>query len=528
MTTSTVSAKLFSGNRLFSTAGFLFPASHEFLVHVNDERFTMHKTEVLIIGGGALGTAVARELSRYNVDATLVEKEVDTGWGSTKANMCIVCQGADSLEFRPEYKRTRLITESIPLMETLCSELDVPFKQTGELAVFFDGEGREKFEKMKDRSEKCGFSSHRLIGRDELRQMEPNISKEAEGALYDPGIAVTDPVRLSIALAENAKQNGINILTGTTVTGIKTVTDGFEVATDQGAISCNYIVNASGASIDKVAAMVNADDFVVYPIRGYVAILDKKVSDIVNHEVHARPEAPGESNIITPTVHGNLFIGTPMKAAKRGEKITTREAARTALENARRLVPGISERDIIHCFSGFLMFRNWELGWHECVVAPSRNVPRFINVSIGYPGVSATPATGREVVKLLANEGLQLEEKTDFNPYRKGITDFDTLSDEEKQKLIAADSRYGHVVCRCETVTEGEIVEAIRRGATTLDGIKFRTRAGMGRCQSGFCLPRVLHILSRELGVSEKEITRKGSGSEQLLYETKELIQVKK
>ncbi len=488
----------------------------------------MHKTEVLIIGGGALGTAVARELSRYKVDATLVEKEVDIGWGSTKANMCVVCQGADSLEFRPEYKRTRLVQDSMPLMERLCSELDVPFKRTGELAVFFDDEGREKYEKLKARSEKIGFTSHRLIGREELRQMEPNISKEAGGALYDPDIAVTDPVRLSIALAENAEQNGIKIITGTTVQAIKTVTDGFEVDTGQGTISCEYIVNASGASIDKLAAMVDADDFVVYPVRGYVAVLDKKVSDMVTHEVHARPEAPGESNIITPTIHGNLFIGTPMKAARRGEKVTTREMARVALDNARRLVPDISEKDIIHDFSGFLMFRNWELGWHECVVGPSRNVPRFINVSIGYPGVSAAPATSKEVVRLLEQEGLRLNEKPDFNPSRKGITDFDSLSEEEKQTLISDDSRYGHVVCRCETVTEGEIVEAIRRGATTLDGIKFRTRAGMGRCQSGFCLPRVISILSRELGVSEKEITKKGNGSEQLLYETKELIKVRK
>ncbi len=488
----------------------------------------MLKTEVLIIGGGALGTVVARELSRYEVEVALIEREVDFGWGSTKANMCIVCQGADSLEFRQEYKRSRLVRESMPLMEALCSELDVPFERTGELAVFFDVEGREKFEKMQTRAESIGITAHRLIGRDELRKMEPSIAKEAAGALYDPGIAVTDPVRLSIALAENAGQNGVKLITGATVEDIKIVPDGFEVKTDQGNISCEYIVNAAGASIDKVAAMVNADDFVVYPVRGYVAVLDKKVSDLVNHELHARPEAPGETNIITPTVHGNLFIGTPMKAAKRGEKITTREMTQVTLGNARRLVPDISERDIINFFSGFLMFRNWELGWHECVVSPSRNVSRFINVSVGYPGVSAAPATGREVVELLGQEGLELKEKPDFNPYRKGITDFDALSEEEKQELIAADSRYGHVVCRCETVTEGEIVEAIGRGATTLDGIKFRTRAGMGRCQSGFCLPRVMSILSRELGIPEKELTKKGSESRQLLYESKELVEVRR
>jgi len=488
----------------------------------------MLRTEVLIIGGGALGTAIAREISRYKVEAAIVEKEVDFGWGSTKANMCIVCQGADTLEFRKEYQRTRLVQDSISMMEPLCSELNVPFKRTGELAVFFNNEGREKFEKMKARAGNIGITTHQFVGRDELRNMEPNIVKEAIGALYDPNIAVTDPMRLTIALAENAQQNGVKLITGNEVKEITRGTDGFEVMTSQDNISCEYIVNAAGTSVDKIAAMINADDFVVYPIRGYVAVLDKKVSNLVNHEVHARPEAPGESNIITPTVHGNLFIGTPMKLAKRGEYITTREMTQVTLSNIRRLVPDISERDIINSFSGFLMFRNWELGWHECVVSPSRNVPRFINVSIGYPGVSAAPATAKEVVKLLSQEGLKLKEKPNFNPYRKAITDFNELSDEEKQELIARDDRYGHVVCRCETVTEGEIVEAIRRGATTLDGIKFRTRAGMGRCQSGFCLSRVINILARELGIPPNNVTKKGNESRQLLFKSKELIEGRK
>jgi len=485
----------------------------------------MFQTEVLIIGGGALGTAIARELSRYKVETALVEKEFDFGWGSTKANMCIVCQGADGLEFRKEYRRTRLVQESMSLMEPLCAELDVPFNRVGELAIFFNNEGRAKYEKMKARAEISGITAHKFIERDELRQMEPNIAKEAIGALYDPNIAVTDPVRLSIALAENAEQNGVKLITGAEVQDIVKVADGFDVKTSQGNIYCEFIINAAGTSVDRVAAMLNADDFVVYPIRGYVAILDRKVSDLVNHEVHARPEAPGESNIITPTVYGNLSIGTPMTLAKRGEHLTTREMTQITLNNVQRLVPDVSERDIINSFSGFLMFRNWEVGWHECVVSPSRNVPRFINVSIGYPGVSAAPATAREVMKLLRQEGLKLEEKPDFNPYRKAITDFSELSDQEKQELIAKDNRYGHVVCRCETVTEGEIIEAIKRGANTLDGVKFRTRAGMGRCQSGFCLPRVINILSRELSISPKEVTKKGGESQQLLFESKELVE---
>jgi glycerol-3-phosphate dehydrogenase len=483
------------------------------------------ETEVLIIGGGALGTAVARELSRYKVDVTLIEKEADFGWGSTKANMCIVCQGGDTLEFRKEYHRSRLVWESVPLMEPLCQELDVPFKRVGELAVFFDNESKAKFQKMKTRAESMGITTHQFIDRDTLRRMEPNITKEALGALYDPTIAITDPVRLTIALAENAKQNGVNLMTGTEVLDVSPSADEFEVKTSQGSIRSRFIVNAAGMFVDKVAAMVNADDFVVFPVKGYVGILDKKVGDLVNHEIHARPEAPGESNIITPTVYGNLIIGTPMKLARRNDYSTTREMAETTLRSVRRLVPEISERDIINSFAGFLMFRNWEVGWHECVVSPSRSVPGFINLSIGYPGVSAAPATAREVVKLLSQEGLKLEDNPKFNPYRKAITDFSDLSDEEKRELIAEDARYGHVVCRCETVTEGEVVEAISRGATTLDGVKFRTRAGMGRCQGGFCAPRVVSILARELGIPEEEVTKKGSSSRLLLYKSKQLLE---
>ena len=484
------------------------------------------ETEVLIIGGGILGAAVARELSRYKVDITLVEKESDFGWGSTKANMCIVCQGADALEFRPEYHRSKLVWESIPLMEPLCRELDVPFKRIGELTLIRNNEELAKYRKLKTRAEKVGITTHEFLDQQTLRQMEPNVTKEAIGALYDPNIAIVDPVRLTIALVENAAQNGVKVRRETEVLSLSPKPNHIEVQTSQGPIKTRFIVNAAGTSMDKIARLVNADDFVLYPIKGYVGILDKNMGGMVNHEIHTRPEAPGQMNIVTPSVYGNFFFGTTMQPARRGDHSTTKRMAEIALQNARRIVPDISERDIINSFAGFLMFRNWEVGWHECVVRPSRRVPRFINVSIGYPGVSAAPATAREVLKLLQQEGLRLEEDPGFNPYRKAPPAFSELPEQEQRKLVAEDPRYGHVVCRCETVTEREIIEAIRRGATTLDGIKFRTRAGMGRCQGGFCTPRVVKILSRELGIPEQAVTKKGKGSELLPCRTKELLEV--
>jgi glycerol-3-phosphate dehydrogenase len=482
------------------------------------------ETELLIIGGGVLGAAVTRELSRYQVDVILVEKEADFGWGSTKTNMCIVCQGADTLEFRPEYHRSKLVWDSIPLMEPLCQELDVPFKRVGELALIRNNEELAKFQKLKSRAEKIGLNTHRFIDQDTLRQMEPNVTQEVIGALYDPNIAIVDPVRLTIALIENTGQNGVKVMGETEVLRISQEANQFEVETNRGSVKCRFIVNAAGTSVDKIARLVNSDDFVLYPIRGYVGILDKNLGGLIEHEIHMRPDAPGQMNILTPSVHGNLFFGTTMQPARRGDYSTTKKIAQIGLQNLQKIVPDLSEKDMINSFAGFLMFRNWEVGWHECVVQASRNVPRFINICIGYPGVSAAPATGREVTELLRREGLRLEPNPKFNPFRKAPPVFNKLSEEQQKNLITEDSRYGHVVCRCETVTEGEIVEAIRRGATTLDGIKFRTRAGMGRCQGGFCTPRVVKILSRELGVKEEKITKKGRESRLLLYKSKELI----
>jgi len=271
--------------------------------------------------------------------------------------------------------------------------------------------------------------------------------------------------------------------------------------------------------------MVSADNFVVYPVKGFVGVLDKSVGGLVRHNIWRVAPTPGEMNVVEPTVDGNIIFGIQLMQAKRDDLSTTREMAEEALKRVQNMVPAISGRDVIKFFVGFMMMKNFELGWHDCVVEVSPTVPRFINVTIGYPGLSACPATAKEIAQLLAGQGLSLAEKSDFNPKRKDITDFSELSDDGRTKLIAQDAKYGHVVCRCETVTEGEIVEAIKRGATTVDGIKYRTRAGTGRCQSGFCRSRVIGILARELGVSEQEVTMAGGKSQELLYRDKELLE---
>lgn len=487
------------------------------------------ETEVLIIGGGVAGATLARELSKYKVSATIVEKGADFGQGITKYSSTIMCQGANVLEFRAEYHNSRLVWAGMPLMEPMCKELDVPFKRIGSLELIENPGGMRHPQKMMRR-----FSEYKdkyfpeaeplqLIDRETLLSWEPNIKRDVIGAVYDPNIAVNDPVRLTIALVENAKQNGISVMPETEVVDISAGAEEFKVKTNNGTVKCRFIVNAAGEYVGKIAQMVNADDFALYPVKSYQAVLDKKVGGLINHMV-MQPE----HGMVTPTIHDNLFFGISpgtQRLGKAHDHSTDKSLADLALSHAQKLLPDISAKDIINSFVGFIVFRNFEIGWHECTVGVSRWVPRFINASIGFPGICAAPAAAKEMVELLLKEGLKLEENPNFNPYRKAMPIFSELSDEEKRKLIAKDPRYGHIVCRCETVTEGEIVEAIKNGACTLDGVKFRCRPGMGRCQGGFCGPRVTKILARELGIPEEQVTKKGSQSRHLLYRSKELLE---
>ncbi|MEW6554760.1 MAG: FAD-dependent oxidoreductase [Actinomycetota bacterium] len=483
------------------------------------------ETEVLIIGAGILGAATARELSRYKTDVTVVEKRADVGWGITKANVGVVCQGRDTLEFRPEYHRTRLLWRALPLMEPLCEELEVPFIRVGGWLLIRDQVKKEKLDKLARRTESLGLGSDKYYAYSELRELEPFISPEIKGGLHDPEIAVVHPVYLTQAMMENATANGARLMLETEVTGIEAEHGGFTVRTDQGEIKARYLINAAGEWVDRIAAMLGADDFVLFPIKGQVGVLDRNCSELASSLLAVIPEEPGDMNIVVPTVEGNLLFGIQLQINRRHDRSTTEHMTRLALKNARKLIPDISDKDVINSFCGYLMFRNFEIGWHECEVAMSERVPRFINMTIGYPGVSASPGAALEVVEILQKDGLQMEPDPKFNPHRKDIPDFSKLSDKERAALVKKDPRYGHVVCRCETVTEGEIVEAVKRGATTLDGVKFRVRPGTGRCQGGFCGPRVTRIIARELGIPETEVTKAGRDSTQVPLRTKQLLE---
>lgn len=487
------------------------------------------ETKVLIIGGGIIGTSIARELSKYKVDVTLVEKNVDFGQGVTKASSTLVCQGGMTYLYAPGTKLAKLVWESIPLFEPLCKELDIPFQRKGDLQLIRNSKEkafREAQKRTADELAAAGLMPKiewQWIDTETFRSWEPNISKNFVEALYDPTMAVTDPVRLSIALAANARKNGVNVILETEVEAISRIPDGFEVETSRGSIKCQFIVNAAGEYADEVARLANADDFVVFPMEVYQGVLDKKLGGLVNHEIHALAGPVDFLNVL-PTVHGNIFFALTEGLAKKHTHSTTKRLQDITFSLLRQVLPFVEQRDVINYWVGFHTYTDIETGKLECNVMVSKWVPRFIHAQMSFPGVSASPGIAREIVRLLSGAGLKLEENPDFDPYEKAIPDFSDLSDEEKQQLIAQDPRYGHVVCRCETVTEGEIVEAIKRGARTLDGVKFRCRPGMGRCHGGFCSPRVMAILSRELNIPEEQITKKGPESRHLLFKSKELL----
>jgi len=489
------------------------------------------ETEVLIIGGGVNGASIARELSKYKVDVILVEKKVDVGQSITKHSFSNVKQGSFAQAFRPGDLRTKLLWDSLPLMGPLCEELDVPTKNQGELRVYSNAaelaSAQENKRLADENATKYGGPDFGLqwIDTETLRSWEPNISKKFVGALYDPNLTATDPVRYTMALVSNAKKNGVNVVLETEVEAISRREEGrglqvFDVETTRGSIKCQFIVNAAGEYVHEVARMAGADDFASFPLIIYTGVLDKKLGGLVNHQImhHA-------TSYVNPNIHDNLFIGEPLTPWKKyHDHATSKTLADLGLKQAQDILPDISPTDRINYHAGIAMFRDLETGWEEYVCAISRWVPKFINIQTSVPGVSASPGTAKYTVKLLAREGLKLEENPNFDPYEKAIPDFSELSDEEKKQLIAQDPRYGHVVCRCETVTEGEIVEAIKRGARTLDGVKFRCRPGMGRCHGGFCSPRVMAILSRELNIPEEQITKKGPVSRHLLFKSKELL----
>jgi glycerol-3-phosphate dehydrogenase len=479
---------------------------------------TLNNADVLIIGGGIVGTCIARELCRYKVKITLVEKEVSVGFGITKGSQHMLHSG---YVLPPGSLKAKLSVVGNRLLKEIASELEVPIRNTGDIRIAKNNEEVKVLEDLKRRGEENGVENLQLLDGGTIRRMEPNVTKDVVAGLYDVSAAMLPPY-LTIAIGDNIKENGVEIFKGTKVESIlrRKEDEPFWVQTNRGDIQAHFIVNAAGMFSDEISAMVGVNNFKIIPERRQVYILDKRLDNLTNSTIHGIP-VPGKRQVVQPTVDGTTLIGGIVEGGKQKTTPlrTTQEGFQVILRAAQDLVPSISSEDIIGGFAALMTLH--DRGTDYIIEAP-QEVPKFINLVIVAPSMGASPAIAKMVVRMIGEQGLPLVENSAFSPFRKGVLPFHKLSLDQKNDLISRDGRYGHVVCRCETVTEGEIVEAIKKGAATTDEIKFRVRAGMGRCQGGFCLPRVIEILSRELDVPQTNITKNGSESNILKFRIKE------
>lgn len=480
--------------------------------------------DVVVIGAGVSGCAAARELSRYMLKTVVLEKEPDLCEGTSKANSGIAHAGYDAM---PGTLKARLNVEGSRKMEALSKELDFPYKRNGSMVLCFDEGEIGKLEELKERGETNGVEGLRILDRKELLAIEPAVGEQAVAALYAPMGGIVCPFGLTIALAENAYVNGVEFRFGTSVLGIQRLHEGYLVKTQQEEIRTKVIVNAAGVHADEIHNMVSSHKMKIVPRKGEYLLYDQRVGNLVSHTLFQLPTALGKGILVTPTVHGNLLTGPTAKDIQDKDGTdTTAEGISKVQEKARLSVPQIPGKAVITSFAGLRahITQMPEGGREEdFLIGEAADAAGFIDVAgIESPGLSCAPATG-EYVANLVTEILKPEKKEKFISTRKGIPNMANASDEEKHRLIREDPAYGNVICRCEMVTEGEILNAIRRplGATTTDGVKRRTRAGMGRCQSGFCNPKVVELLAAELSVKDgktagdaySKVRKSGAGS---------------
>lgn len=475
--------------------------------------------DVIIIGGGVVGCSVARELSRFDADILLLERGNDVSVGTSKANSGIVHGGYDA---KPGTLKAKFNVAGNAMFDALARELDFPFKRNGSMVLCFDKADIGKLLELKAQGVKNGVQGlYVLEGYEAVKAMEPYVSENVVAALVVPNGGIVSPYEMTIAYAENAATNGVEFRFGSEVTAIDKIDGGLQVTCADGfTAQAKYVVNAAGVYADVINNMISPDKMHITARKGDYELLDKTCGYMASHTLFQMPTKMGKGVLVTPTCHGNILVGpTATDVTDKDDVATTPEELASAFDRALLTMPSLNRRNIITQFSGLRA----HLDTDDFVIGESAAVKGLYNVAgIESPGLSSAPAIAVHVAEEIAQK-LSLGKKANFVAERKGIPHFATLSDEERQKLVAENPLYGRIVCRCETVTEGEIVEAIRRkpGAVDMDGVKRRTRQGMGRCQAGFCTPRVMEILSRELGVPMTEVTKRGGNSQFVIGRTK-------
>ncbi|MBQ9543241.1 NAD(P)/FAD-dependent oxidoreductase [Ruminococcus sp.] len=450
--------------------------------------------DVIIIGGGVTGCAAAAELAKYQLDVCLVEKESDVCEGTSKANSAIVHAGFDA---EPDTLKAKLNVRGNAMIAELSNKLDFAFKNNGAMVLCFEEDRLTDLKKLREKGEKNGVAGLEILSGDEARAREPRLSKEVKYALYAPTSGIVCPFEMTLAFAENAYANGVEFRLSTEVTAIEKNSEGWKVITDKGEILGRYIFNCAGVYADKIAEMANAGDFRIIPRKGEYMLMDKDAGETVSHTIFQLPTKMGKGVLVTPTVHGNLLVGPTAEDIDDKENTSTTAGGLAEIRAKSALsVEGLPFGKVITGFTGLRAVGDT----HDFII--NEGAEGFFNAAgIESPGLTSAPAIA-EMLREMLSKKTDLTPKTDHIDTREGVVHFAELSREEQNALIAKEPTYGNIVCRCETITEGEIRDAINRplGAVTLDGVKRRTRAGMGRCQAGFCSPKTILLLAEKLG----------------------------
>lgn len=473
--------------------------------------------DVAIIGAGVSGCAIARELARKQLNIAVLEKASDVCEGTSKANSGIVHAGFDAL---PGTLKAKLNAAGSRMMEPLSKELDFPYRRNGSLVLCFEEKDIPKLKELKQRGIQNGIEPLEILNREEALQMEPHVGEQVKAALHAPTGAIVCPFGLTIALAENAAVNGVAFHFQTRVLGIEKTEKGYHIHTSKGEYEAKTVINAAGVYADEIHNMVclPEDAITVIPRKGEYLLYDKETGDLVSHTLFQLPTAYGKGILVTPTVHGNLLTGPTAEDITDKEAVcTTAEGMDQILKKAALSMDHVPKKQVITSFAGLRAHGPEE----DFRIEEVKGAPGFIDVAgIESPGLTCAPAIGCYVADMVS-EILQPENRETFIADRQGIPSMAEADEKERQRLILENPAFANVICRCEMVTEGEILAAIHRplGATTTDGIKRRTRAGMGRCQSGFCAPKTVEILARELKKDESEIVKSEPSSWYLLPE---------
>ncbi len=477
----------------------------------------MKKFDVVVIGGGVIGGAVLRELTKHQLSVCLLEKENDVCMGASKANSGIVHAGFDAPE---NSLKARFNVMGNTMMPEYAKELGVKYVNNGSLVVAFSLEETSTLLKLKERGEKNGVKGLELLSKFSLKQLEPNVSDKAVGALYAPTGGIVCPYELTIAEIGNAMDNGAELFCNFEVVKAEKTNDGFILTSANGeSVEGKLVVNCAGQGAEKIAKAFGDESIHIGARKGEYLLLDRESGDFVSHTLFFAPTKAGKGILVSQTVDNNIILG-PTAEEGNDSVDTSARGINEILKKAREMCPNVPAYNVITSFAGIRAYNDR----HDFIIEESKSAKGLIHCAgIESPGLTSAPAIGKYVVETLVGDILHLEDNKNFNGRRKPDYFFKNLSLEEQNKLIERNPAYGKIVCRCEQITEGEIVRAIRENppARDIDAIKRRTRSGMGRCQGGFCQPHVAEILASELGVSFEEVTKKGKGSQLVMEVTK-------